>query len=231
MSAGFTVEVLGEEALLLHFGEGIDATINRNVHAFAAALDRTRPSWLLDIVPGFSTLALGIDLEAFADSAEPLTEARCWLESHHLEDHTDDAVGHGYAHQISVHYGGECGPDLDAVASHAGLTPAQVIRLHTSIEYRVGMLGFAPGFPYLIGMDSRLSMPRHATPRTNVHAGSVGIAGAQTGIYPRSGPGGWQIIGRTLDILFDAHREHPALLEPGDSVRFVDASDPGGSSR
>lgn len=224
MSAGFTVEVLGEEALLLRFGDGIDATINRQVHACAAALDRQRPSWLLDIVPGFSTLALGIDLEAFADSAEPLADARRWLESRNLEGRDNATVGSGHLHQICVNYGAEFGPDLDSVASHAGLTRAQVIRLHTSIEYRVGMLGFAPGFPYLIGMDPRLSMPRHSTPRTEVHAGSVGVAGAQTGIYPRSGPGGWQIIGRTQDILFDAYRENPALLEPGDRVRFVDAN-------
>ncbi|MEP6880849.1 MAG: 5-oxoprolinase subunit PxpB [Dokdonella sp.] len=228
MSSGFTVEVLGEDALLLRFGDGIDAAINRTVHACAAALDRRRPSWLIDIVPGFSTLALGIDLEPFADSAEPLADVRRWLESRKLEDPDNDGVGSEQVHQISVHYGGEWGPDLDAVAIHAGLTPAQVIRLHTSIEYRVGMLGFAPGFPYLIGMDQRLSIPRHATPRTKVHAGSVGIAGAQTGIYPRSGPGGWQIIGRTEDILFDAYCEHPALLEPGDCVRFIDASEPSG---
>ena len=223
MSAVFTVEVLGEAALLLRFGDGIDATINRAVHACAAALDRQRPAWLLDIVPGFSTLALGIDLDAFAESAEPLADARCWLESRNLEDHANAVTEFGRAHQIRVHYGGEFGPDLATLASHAGLTPGQVIHLHTSIEYRVGMLGFAPGFPYLIGMDQRLSMPRRATPRTQVHAGSVGIAGTQTGIYPRSGPGGWQIIGRTQDILFDAHREQPALLKPGDSVRFVDA--------
>lgn len=224
MSAGFTVEVLGEEALLLRFGDGIDATINHQVHACAAALDRQRPSWLLDIVPGFSTLALGIDLDAFADSAEPLADARRWLETHQVPDRAKAATGNAKVHHIRVRYGDEFGPDLDALASHAGVTPAQVIRLHTSIEYRVGMLGFAPGFPYLIGMDSRLSMPRHSTPRTEVHAGSVGIAGTQTGIYPRSGPGGWQIIGRTQDILFDAHREHPALLEPGDRVRFVDSN-------
>lgn len=230
MSVGFTVETLGEDALLLRFGDAIDLVINRKVHACAAALSRQRPPWLLDIVPAFSTLALSIDFEAFADSAEPLVDVQRWLESRNFEGIAGDAVAGEHAHQISVRYGGEFGPDLDAVARHAGLTPEELVRRHASVDYRVGMLGFAAGFPYLIGMDPQLSMPRHATPRTKVDAGSVGIAGAQTGVYPRSGPGGWQIIGRTEEILFDAHREDPALLHPGDIVRFVDASEPCGSS-
>lgn len=224
MSPEFRVETLGEDALLLRFGDAIDPDTNRRVHACAAALARQRPPWLLDIVPAFSTLALGMDLDALSDSTEPLVAVRHWLASLDLECADDSSNEGGRRHVIALHYGGEYGPDLDAVARHSGLTPAQVIALHASVDYRVGMLGFAPGFPYLIGMDRRLSMPRHATPRTEVQAGSVGIAGAQTGIYPRSGPGGWQIIGRTEAILFDATQAGPALLEPGDSLRFVDAN-------
>ncbi len=224
MSDPFVVETLGEDALLLRFGDTVDATINRHVHACATALQADRPPWLIDIVPAFATLALCIDLEAFSDAADPLAEPRRWLASRRFEG-TESASTEGTrSHAIAIRYGGEFGPDLDAVARHAGLSTTDVISRHCSAEYRVGMLGFAPGFPYLIGMDPELSMPRHATPRTTVSAGSVGIAGAQTGIYPRSGPGGWQIIGRTDTRLFDAAREQPALLQPGDIVRFVDAN-------
>lgn len=230
MNDFLVVETLGEDALLLRFGDAIDAQINRRVHACAAALQCDRPAWLIDIVPAFATLALCIDLDAFADAREPLTEVRRWLQSRKLGTGADAVVASVRTHLIKVRYGGESGPDLEAVAAHAGLLPDAVIDRHCAAEYRVGMLGFAPGFPYLIGMDAGLAMPRHATPRTRVDAGSVGIAGAQTGIYPRSGPGGWQIIGRTDESLFDVSRECPALLEPGDSVRFINAAEADRSS-
>ena len=124
-------------------------------------------------------------------------------------------------HEIGVRYGGEDGPDLAAVAEYAGLSPRQVVERHAAGEYRVAMLGFAPGFPYLLGLDPRIAMPRLSTPRQRVEAGSVGIGGTQAGIYPRSGPGGWRIIGRTDAVLFDPARDPPSLLAPGDRVRFV----------
>ena len=106
---------------------------------------------------------------------------------------------------------------------HAGLGQDAVIARHCTAEYRVAMLGFSPGFPYLLGLDPRLAMPRLDTPRTHVSAGSVGIGGAQTGIYPQAGPGGWRIIGRTALVLFDALHDPPTLLAPGDRVRFIAA--------
>ena len=230
MSPPFTIEALGEDALLLRFGDAIDPAINRRVHACAARLANNRPEWLIDIVPAFATLALCIDLDAFSGSQEPLADVLHWLQSFDLGSCVVDGSASGRSHQINVQFGGESGPDLDAVATHAGISARELIDRHCAAEYRVGMLGFAPGFPYLIGMDAALAMPRHATPRTQVEAGSVGIAGAQTGIYPRSGPGGWQIIGRTDVTLFDSQRAHPALLQPGDSVRFVDAGKAEGSS-
>ncbi|HEY6894280.1 MAG TPA: 5-oxoprolinase subunit PxpB, partial [Rhodanobacteraceae bacterium] len=123
--------------------------------------------------------------------------------------------------EIPVRYGGEYGPDLDALAHYAKLDAAEVIAKHTAATYTVAMLGFAPGFPYLFGLDDALQMPRRATPRTRVPAGSVAIGGAQTGIYPTELPGGWQLIGRTPLALFDAARDPPSLLMPGDRVRFV----------
>jgi KipI family sensor histidine kinase inhibitor len=126
---------------------------------------------------------------------------------------------------IPVHYGGPAGCDLDEVARHTGLSREEVIRLHTASEYTVYFLGFLPGFAYLGGMDKRLAIPRRKEPRFAVPAGSVGIAGEQTGIYPAVSPGGWQLIGRTSLQLFDPARDPPSLLLPGDTVRFVNAGD------
>ena len=120
-------------------------------------------------------------------------------------------------------YGGEAGPDLAFVASHTGLSADEVIRRHTAPRYTVYFIGFTPGFPYLGGMDVRLTTPRLETPRARVPAGSVGIAGPQTGVYPLESPGGWRIIGRTQLPLFDLAAQPPSLLSPGDEVRFVRA--------
>ena len=129
--------------------------------------------------------------------------------------------------EIPVCYGGEFGEDLDAIAARADISIDEVIARHTQAEYTVAMLGFAPGFPYLLGLDPALHVPRRANPRTRVPAGSVAIGGAQTGIYPRELPGGWNLIGRTPLALFDADREPPCLLAPGDRVRFraIDADE------
>ena len=124
-------------------------------------------------------------------------------------------------HEIAIVYGGDAGPDLVHVASEAGMSETAYINSHAAVEYTVAFLGFQPGFPYLRGLPDVLHAPRRATPRVRVEAGSVGIGGAYTGIYPASGPGGWQIIGRTAAVLFDPQREAPALLMPGDRVRFI----------
>ena len=222
MSA-FRVEPLGEDALLLRFADTIDAEANRRVHAVAAAIACARPAWLRELVPGYASLALAVDPDAPGD-ADPLARARAWLETlppvdaHETETDAPEVV-------VPVCYGGESGPDLDELARHAGLTPEDTIRRHAAGDYRVAMLGFAPGFPYLLGLDPALAMPRLRTPRTRVAAGSVGIGGTQTGIYPREGPGGWRIIGRTPVSLFDAARPTPSLVAPGQRLRFepVDA--------
>lgn len=228
--AGFATERLGEEALLLRLGDSIDEAINARVHALVARIEASRPRWLRDLVPAYESLALFVDVDAFADDADPLTEAGRWLDALSLATNEVDGRERRDADdrviEIPVRYGGEDGPDIDAVATHTGLSVDDVIALHCKNEYRVAMLGFAPGFPYLLGMDQRLAMPRLSTPRARVAAGSVGIGGSQTGIYPRSGPGGWRLIGRTAMTLFDAAREPPAALEPGDRVRFVAVGSP-----
>lgn len=129
----------------------------------------------------------------------------------------------GHLHTLVVAYGGDAGPDLAAVAATAGLEPRDYINSHAAVEYSVAFLGFQPGFPYLRGLPTALQVPRRATPRLRVPAGSVAVGGPYTGVYPGEGPGGWQLIGRTQAILFDPQREEPALLQPGDRVRFVPA--------
>ncbi len=136
----------------------------------------------------------------------------------HAEPTEAAAVGSGAEIEISVTYNGD---DLNDVAAHTGLTPDEVVAAHTGTPWTVAFGGFAPGFAYLVGGDERLVVPRRDTPRTSVPAGSVGLAGEFSGVYPRSSPGGWQLIGRTDAVMFDVDRDPPALLSPGATVRFV----------
>ena len=216
--AELQIETLSEDALLLRFGDGIDMATNARVHAAARAVRDANLPGLIDVAPAYATLMLrfdplawnrGIDIEAITRALDPglrRDDEQKTTASRHVE--------------IPVCYGGDCGPDLDAIAEHAGLSRDEVIVRHTATEYTVAMLGFAPGFPYLLGLDPALHMPRRANPRTRVPRGSVAIGGAQTGIYPGELPGGWHLIGRTPLALFDQHREPPCLLAPGDRVRF-----------
>lgn len=220
----YAIETLGEDALLLRLGDTADIGINARVHALARRIEAVRPRWVRDLVPGYASLALFIDGDAFAIGVDPLVATERWLQA---QDFPDGGIepACGRLIEVPVRYGGEDGPDLQALADHAGLTTEALIQRHCAAEYQVAMLGFAPGFPYLLGLDPQLAMARLETPRTHVAAGSVGIGGAQTGVYPRSGPGGWRILGRTPLLLFDPAREPPALLAPGDRVRFVAITD------
>lgn len=217
-----SIEPLGDAALLLRWGDRIDAALNREVHGAASRLEAARPAWLIDLVPAYATLALHIDLDAFAPGETPLAAAERWLRAClHDAAAAGPAERTGRLVEIPVCYGGDHGPDLDAVAREAGMTPGEAVARHAAADYRVAMLGFAPGFPYLLGLDPALALPRLSTPRTRVPAGSVAIGGAQTGIYPRESPGGWRVIGRTPLALFDPLDDPPARLAPGDRVRFV----------
>ncbi len=169
---------------------------------------------VVEAIPGMNNITVVLrDPQSLAlDALERLQ--RWWEESEALEPDSR-------AIEIPVVYGGAQGPDLEEVARHSGLTPRQVVELHASVDYVVWFLGFQPGFPYLGGLPEQLITPRRAEPRLLVPAGSVGIGGAQTGIYPLPTPGGWQLIGTTPLALFDPAKSEPVLLRPGDSVRFI----------
>lgn len=230
MSRDVTIEPLAEDALLLRFGDGIEVSINQRVHAAARALWSGDLPGILDIAPAYATLLVRFDPAEWIDAAgaHPFKRVaaalRAILDSgRRRDDRQKNAVPAreaGRTIEVPVCYGGEYGPDLAAIAGHAGLAPDEIVARHTGPDYTVAMIGFAPGFPYLLGLDPALAIPRRADPRTRVPAGSVAIGGAQTGIYPRELPGGWQLIGRTPLVLFDPRREPPCLLAPGDDVRF-----------
>lgn len=214
------LEEIADCAWLLRFDESISREVNERVHAAARALRGAALPGVVDVVPAYSSLAVVFD--------EPSVESRDALAERVYELARAAGSGRGVPRrtvEIPVAYGGEQGPDLAELATHLALDADEIVRRHTAVEYIVGMLGFLPGFPYLIGLDPALAAPRRATPRTRVPAGSVGIGGAQTGVYPIESPGGWQLIGRTSAVLFDARREPAVLLEPGDRLRFraVDA--------
>lgn len=220
------VEALGEDALLLRLGDAIDADTNARVLALAARLAERRPPWLREIVPAYASLALFVDLDAMADDRAPLDTAAAWAlaQDEAPAPAGDIAPAPARVVDIPVRFGGDDGPDLADAAAHAGLAEADFLARFRAAEYRVAMIGFAPGFPYLLGLDPALALPRLATPRTRVPAGSVAIGGAQAGIYPAEGPGGWRLLGRTPVVLFDPRRDPPSLLRPGDRVRFVEAA-------
>ena len=191
----------------------INVSVNAQVIAIAAAMRRAGLPGVRDVVSTYRSVAVHFD---------PLSIGRRNGPRH------ADAIGRcaagdlrGKTVVIPVQYGGEMGPDLGEVAAFAGIGPDEVVARHTAARYRVFMLGFLPGFAYMGTVDEEMAMPRHATPRLKAPAGSVGIAGRQTGVYPRDSPGGWRLIGRTPVALFNPHRVPAALVAPGDTVRFV----------
>jgi len=205
----------GDTALLVEFANDISEPVNRQVQALAHALAPARLPGLGEAIPAYRSLLVYYDpLQlSFTDVQEQVAALAARSETITLPEPVRK--------EIPVVYGGECGPDIEFVAQHNGLSVEQAIRLHASATYRVYMLGFSPGFAYLGGLPDALATPRLPTPRTRVPAGSVGIAGQQTGIYPLATPGGWRIIGRTPLRLFDPAQDPPTLLQAGDLVRFV----------
>lgn len=210
-----TVDLLGDAAIVVTFAPDVSAAANDRVHALAASLEERplAPSLPeIEIVPAMVSLTLHVP-PGEAAGLLPLVRARAGA----LPAAAPRVEGR--VHEIPVTYGGAGGPDLAEVAARAGCSPEEAARRHAAGLYRVYMLGFLPGFAYLGDVEATIAAPRRATPRSNVPAGSVGIAGTQTGVYPRESPGGWQIVGRTTLSMFDAAAG--ARLQAGDRVRFV----------
>ncbi|WP_394697921.1 5-oxoprolinase subunit PxpB [uncultured Ilyobacter sp.] len=208
----------GDRALVIEFGNKISEEINSKVRAMTIAIEREGIEGIIEITPTYRSLTVHYDpmklsftylLESFKSLEKDLEK---------IDIPLPEII------EIPTFYGGETGSDISNVAEHNSISVQEVIDIHSSREYPVYMLGFTAGFPYLGGMDEKISTPRLGTPRTKIKKGSVGIAGNQTGIYPIESPGGWQIIGRTPVNLYDAHREPPILLDAGNYIKFVPVS-------
>jgi KipI family sensor histidine kinase inhibitor len=204
--------------LLVEWEQVVDPEVNERAIRVASRLQARLGHVVRDIVPSYCSV--GIHFDPLLTDLSALERV---VQEEAARAATADATDERRQLEIRVRYGGDAGPDLDAVAAWASCSPADVVEMHAARAYRVYMLGFVPGFAYMGRVDSRIAAPRHRVPRDAVAAGSVGIAGEQTGVYPISTPGGWQIIGRTDAVMFDPARTPASLLRPGDLVRFVPA--------
>lgn len=208
--------ISGDKSVVVEFGNTIDEDINKKVMSLMKAIEDSNLNKYVDeMIPTYRSLMINydprnIDFDAFLEKLKD-------LESNIKDVKTNEKN----IIEIPVLYGGEYGEDIANVAKHNNLTEEEVIKIHSSKEYLIYMLGFTPGFPYLGGMDKRIETPRLQTPRTKIPAGSVGIASTQTGIYPIDSPGGWQLIGRTPLKLYDENKENPILLKAGNYIKFI----------
>ena len=211
-----TISPVGDRAISIDFGQVIDPTINRHIRQTIERIKALQLEGIIELVPTYCALLVEYDAMQYSYSEicniiEPTLDEG-------MTDTTNELVT---VVEVPTVYGGEFGPDLSFVASHNHLSEAEVISIHSGTDYLVYMLGFIPGFTYLGGMDPRIATPRLSSPRTLIPAGSVGIAGEQTGTYPSDSPGGWQIIGRTPVTMYDMSKAQAALLNAGDYVRYV----------
>ncbi len=217
MSQLYRIAPEGDAALVVRFGDAIDPRLIALVRAARTRLVAAQLPGVTEIIGAYCTLMVCYDPLDLSYSELSAQIGAC------LHDLSATDAAPGRVVEIPVCYGGqELGPDLEDVAAHAGLAPADVVRLHTAGRYQVCMLGFLPGFAYLTGLDPRLETPRLAVPRTRVDAGAVGIGGAQAGLYPLASPGGWRIIGRTPARLYRPEQAEPIPYAPGDELRFYE---------
>ncbi len=211
----------GDSAVNVEFGKTIDPQINKKIRSLSDSLSRKPIKGVTECIPTFRSLLVCYDpLQTGGEALIRKLKKR-------IDSLSSSSADKKRVFRIPVCYGGEFGEDIAFVASHAGLTEKEVIDIHTGRDYLIFMLGFMPGFAYLGDMDERLHTPRLSNPRTSIPAGSVGIGGEQTGIYPLASPGGWQLIGRTPVKPYDPTREEPILYRAGDYIRFfaVDADE------
>ena len=209
------IKITGDTSVAVVFGNEISIDINTRIRAFDEALAEEQIDGVYETVPTYCSLTVH-----YAPEKIRFEELKERLEALLAVSHKAQKLN-TIVMEIPVVYGGEYGPDLETVAAHNGMSPEDVVRIHSGAEYLIYMLGFTPGFSYMGGMDESIATPRLKTPRVLIPAGSVGIAGKQTGIYPIDSPGGWQLIGRTPVKLYDAHRDTPILLDAGLHVKFI----------
>jgi inhibitor of KinA len=209
------IVAMGDSAVAVQFEQRIDARLNARAIQVAGLVEAGRFPGVRDVVPTYCSVAVYFDpLRTTVD------RLIAWLAD--IVASVENAPpGDGEVIRVPVCYDGDFGPDLQSVATCAGLSVAEVVETHAAPVYRVFMLGFVPGFAYMGTLDARIAAPRHSTPRLKVQAGSVGIAGLQTGIYPTDTPGGWRLVGRTPLRPFDLSRPAPFLFKAGDRVQFV----------
>ena len=204
----------GDTSVTVEFGNEISTEINAKIRAFNIALQQSKIPGIVETVPTYRSLAVHYDPEVILYGALVKKLKGLLGQLDNIQIPPSDVL------EIPVLYGGEEGPDIEFVAEHNGKTVQEVIDIHTSTEYLIYMLGFTPGFTYLGGMSEEIATPRLKTPRVLIPGGSVGIAGAQTGVYPIDSPGGWQLIGRTPVRMYDPDRATPILPEAGQYIKF-----------
>lgn len=213
------ISPLGDRAILITLGSSIDDATHRLVRATVARIDAARLRGVVDLVPAFASVAVHYKPEDLDGELSPYKQLAGALQEV-LADVRHAELSPARLVEIPVCYGGELGPDLEDVAARHEMTAEQVVRRHAEAEYLVYMVGFMPGFAYLGGLPDEIATPRRSSPRAAVPAGTVGIGGSQTGVYPLVSPGGWNLIGRTPLRIFDISRDEPARLATGDRVRF-----------
>ncbi|MEK3646585.1 5-oxoprolinase subunit PxpB [Aeribacillus sp. FSL M8-0235] len=211
----FSIQPLGDTGIIIQFGTEISEAIYQQIRQYVYRLEQSRIEGIVEWVPAYTTLAVFYrpNIISYDELSQKLLKIGEKIESMPVPD--------PIVIEIPTLYGKEAGPDIQFVAETNGLSEEEVVKIHSSSDYLIYMIGFVPGFPYLGGMDKRIAAPRKKTPRSRIPAGSIGIAGEQTGIYPLETPGGWQIIGRTPVKLYDPQKQDPILLKAGDYIRFV----------
>ncbi|GAB1796888.1 5-oxoprolinase subunit PxpB [Priestia megaterium] len=226
--ASAVISPLGDSALVITFGDSIQYDIHKQIKTCKDSIELNPFPGFVECVPAFTNLTIfynppevvaAVGKKQKKEFVSPFKVVSSIIQSKLENEQTEKELNHRTV-SIPVCYGGEYGPDLEYVARHHNITPEEVISIHSEGEYLAYMIGFAPGFPFLGGLSEKIATPRRPSPRTSIPAGSVGIAGMQTGVYPISTPGGWQLIGQTPIKLFLPEQNPPSLLQAGDIVKF-----------